>query len=250
MVAFTWGRWPDGGGDAVGAAVVQQPAPPRREAAPGQQHRELGVAVARDLGGELERGAGQAPVGAVDDVERQARQPEPAPVPLEGAAASTGSTAKCTARRWSGDSVRAYCTARAVARSIRSTSTTTTWWRSTGASHAWPAPASSCLVLLDVLPVQAQQDACTPRGMSTTTTQAPSVNLVTAKMSRTTNDNTAAVPLMADAAPPVRLAVGQVELHHPRPGHGEAGEHADGVEGDQAVELGLGDEQHGDRHRR
>ena len=74
----------DGRGDAVGAAVVQQATPPRREAAPGQQHGELGVAVAGDLGGQLERGARQASVGAVDDVERQARQPEPAPVVLEG----------------------------------------------------------------------------------------------------------------------------------------------------------------------
>ena len=84
MVAFTCGRWPDRGGDAVGAAVVQQPPPSRREAAPGQQHGELGVAVAGDLGGELQRGARQTPVGAVDDVERQARQPESAPVVLEG----------------------------------------------------------------------------------------------------------------------------------------------------------------------
>ena len=40
------GRLADRGGDAVGAAVVQQPAPAGGEAAPGQQDGQLGVAVA------------------------------------------------------------------------------------------------------------------------------------------------------------------------------------------------------------
>ena len=52
------GELPDRGGDAIGAAVVQQTPPTGGEAPSGQEHGELGVPVARDLGGELEGGSG------------------------------------------------------------------------------------------------------------------------------------------------------------------------------------------------
>ena len=69
-------------------------------------------------------------------------------------------------------------------------------------------------------------------GNRTTTAQAPSVNLVTAKMiddQRT--ETTAAVPLISAscAASPGSLSR-EVVLDHARPGHGEAGEHPDGVQ--------------------
>jgi hypothetical protein len=48
-------------------------------------------------------------------------------------------------------------------------------------------------------------------------------------------------PVDGQAALPVVLPVGPVVLGHARPGHGEAGEHADGVEGDELVDLGVGD---------
>ena len=153
--------------------------------------------------------------------------------------------AKCTARSWSGDNVRAYCTARAVARSMRSTSTTTMLRRSTGASHASDAPASSWASSWAYWRCR-RNSTRTPRGSSTTTTQAPSVNLAAAMMTSTTSDSAAAVPLMTVRASPVGLAVGEVVLHHARPRHGEPGEHADGVERDEAVDVGPGDEQEGD----
>ena len=40
----------------------------------------------------------------------------------------------------------------------------------------------------------------------------------------------------------------EVVLHHARPGHGEAGEHTDGVERHQTVDLGPGGQQQGDGH--
>ncbi len=83
MVALTWGSWPDRGGDPVRAAVVEQATPTGGEAPAGQEDGELGGPVRRCLGGELERGARQAPVGTLDDVEGQARQTEPTPVRFE-----------------------------------------------------------------------------------------------------------------------------------------------------------------------
>ena len=71
------------GGDLVGRAVVQEALPDPGVAAPGQQHGALGVAVERGVGHQLDGGPAQAPVGALDDVERQAGQPEPAPLLLE-----------------------------------------------------------------------------------------------------------------------------------------------------------------------
>ena len=56
-------------------------------------------------------------------------------------------------------------------------------------------------------------------------------------------------PVDDDAAPPVRLRVVEVVLDHAGAGHGEAGEDADGVEGDQPVELGPVDEHQRERDR-
>ena len=64
--------------DAVGGLVVEDPAPGLAVGAAGQQHADLGLAVGQ-LGRQLERGPAEAAVRAVDDVERQAGQPEALP---------------------------------------------------------------------------------------------------------------------------------------------------------------------------
>ena len=56
-------------------------------------------------------------------------------------------------------------------------------------------------------------------------------------------------PVDHHAAAPVRPLVGEVVLDHARAGHGEAGEHADGVERHQPVDLGLEHQDQGDGHR-
>ena len=145
------------GGDLVGRAVVEQRLPTEREAPAGQQHRALGVAVEHRVGHQLDRGAGQPAVRALDDVERQAGEPEAAPLVLELAAPPSVSTSKCTARRSSGVRVRAYWMARAVARSSRSTSTTTTWRRRIGASRRLGRTSLELVLLFGVLPVQPEQ---------------------------------------------------------------------------------------------
>ena len=74
-----------------------------------------------------------------------------------------GSTAKWTARSSSGERVRAYWMARAVARSIRSMKTRTTWRRSTGDLAGHGGVLLQLLVLVDVLAVEPQQERA-PRG--------------------------------------------------------------------------------------
>ncbi len=93
---------------------------------------------------------------------------------------------KWTARRSSGVRARAYWMARAVARSIRSTSTMTTWRRRTGASKASSGrPLFQDGVLGPVLRGSYEPGRRRCSGITTTTTQAPWVNSVTAK---TTHD--------------------------------------------------------------
>ena len=77
------GHLAEDGGDLVGRAVVQEALPDPGVAAPGQQHRALGVAVQRGVGHQLDGRPAQAAVRALDDVERQAGQPQPAPLGLE-----------------------------------------------------------------------------------------------------------------------------------------------------------------------
>src|ERR1017187_6763307 len=67
-------------------------------------------------------------------------------------------------------------------------------------------------------------------GPTTTMIHAPSLNLAMAKISTTKEATTA-----------------EVALHHARAGHGEAGEHADGVQGHQRVDLRVEDD---DQHQR
>ena len=74
---------PDGGGDGLGRVVVEHPLPARGEDAPGQEDGELGLAVGHRLGGQLERGPGQAAVLALLDVEGEVGQAEPSPLLLQ-----------------------------------------------------------------------------------------------------------------------------------------------------------------------
>ena len=105
------------------------------------------------------------------------------------------SRVKWTARSSSGWRVRAYWSARAVAMSSRSTSTITTWRLSTGASAASAAPSSSWRSSSMYWRWRRRRTS-TPSGRMTRITQAPSVNLATAMITRTTAESTDAVPLM------------------------------------------------------
>jgi hypothetical protein len=59
---------------------VQDAVPDAAELAVGQQHADLGVAVGQLVGHGLDGGAGEAPVGAFDELERHPVQPEAPPV--------------------------------------------------------------------------------------------------------------------------------------------------------------------------
>ena len=58
-----------GPGDGARGAVVQEAVPHPGVLDPGQEHAHLGLAVAQGVAHQLHRGPGDAPVGAVDDVE-------------------------------------------------------------------------------------------------------------------------------------------------------------------------------------
>ena len=242
MVALTWGTWRQHGGDLVGRAVVQEALPdPWRSragaAARCTRCRRRAIASATSS----MAGPAQPPVRALDDVEGQAGQPEPAPVRLELAGASV-SMSKCTARRSSG----CECAGVLDGPGGRQVEAVDQHDHHVAAQHRGlppppPRPSSSMLAPPPRTGGAGGSGRSTPSGRTTTMTQAPSVNLATAKMSTTTNERKHRGEAVdgQDAAPPVALPVGQVVLDHARPGHGEAGEHADGVEGDQAVDLGL-----------
>src|SRR5438874_7864652 len=72
-----------GAGDAVGRPVVEQAVPGAAVLATRDQHADFGLAVTERLGHDLEDGARDAPVGAVDQLEGEAREPEPAPLLCE-----------------------------------------------------------------------------------------------------------------------------------------------------------------------
>ncbi|HEY4461608.1 MAG TPA: hypothetical protein VGN41_02990, partial [Streptosporangiaceae bacterium] len=58
------------GGDLVRGPVVQHPADERREAAPGQDHRNLGAGLVRFPTDQILCGVQQTPVGGVDHFQR------------------------------------------------------------------------------------------------------------------------------------------------------------------------------------
>ena len=183
------------GGDAVGRAVVEEPPPPGGVAPPGQEHGALGVPVGHGVGHQLDGGPRQAPVGALDDVERQPGEPEPPPLVLELAGHLVVDVEvhrpQVVGRRgcgrtgwpapWPGRGGRPAPSPRGGAGS--------------GASAARGRPHLELLGLVDVLAVE-PDEAQYMSGKSTTTTQAPWVNLATAKMSTTTPVSTAENPLM------------------------------------------------------
>ena len=83
MVALTWGTWLRTAASLSAVRSCRKRCHPPPIAAPGQQHRALGVAVDRGVRHELDRGPQQAPVGALDDVEGNPGQTDPGPVLLE-----------------------------------------------------------------------------------------------------------------------------------------------------------------------
>ena len=86
-------------------------------------------------------------------------------------------------------------------------------------------------------------------GTSTTITHAPCVNLVTAMTTSTTSDSTAPMPLTNRPLRQPGSFVREVVLGHARLRQGERREHADGVERDEPVDLGAGDDHEHDRRR-
>ena len=149
---------------------------------------------------------------------------------------SRESRAKWTARSSSGWRVRAYWRARAVAMSNRSTSTITVWRLSTGASAASAAPSSSCC---------SSSTYCLCSLISPQNIERPDQHHHPCPLlelhrgededdeggedGREAVDGHASAPVLAPAV--------EVVLDHAGAGHGEAGEHPDGVEGDQAGHL-------------
>ena len=73
----------DGGGDALAGGVVQQPAPAVGVGPAGQQHAHLGLAVGGRLVGHLQCGPYHPAIGALDQLERQARHAQPDPAVLQ-----------------------------------------------------------------------------------------------------------------------------------------------------------------------
>ena len=70
--------------DSICAAVVEQAPPTACESSPRKQDGHLGLAVSGRIGRKLERSTGQSAIRALDDVERQPRQPEASPFALQG----------------------------------------------------------------------------------------------------------------------------------------------------------------------
>ena len=80
-------------------------------------------------------------------------------------------------------------------------------------------------------------------GTSRMTIQAPWVNFVTAMIRSTTSDSNAPMPLIKEPARHPGSRVAEVVLRHARLRERERREHADRVERDEPVDLGVGDEQ-------
>ena len=159
------------------------------------------------------------------------------------------STAKCTARISSGASVRAYCSARADARSIVSMNTSTTWRRRMGASAARAASSRSSSAS-SVYCLLRRSSTATSIGTITMMTHAPCVNFVTAMITSTTNGQERAEAVDEQSGPPSLLLVPEVVAGHSRLRQREAGEHADRVERDEPVDLAVGREDHDDARAR
>jgi hypothetical protein len=76
-------QMPNGGCDAVRAAVVEQSTPPGGEPTPGKKNREFRVSVTCGLRSQFQRGPREPAVRALEDVEGEARQAEAAPVAFQ-----------------------------------------------------------------------------------------------------------------------------------------------------------------------
>ncbi len=108
--------------------------------------------------------------------------------------ARCSSMAKWTARISSGVRLRAYCSARAVARLSWSTITKTTWRRRMG-RPASSATSSFSSVSSSTYWRFMRTSSTTRTGTSTRMNQAPCRNLVARKMTSTMSDRTAPMPL-------------------------------------------------------
>ena len=210
------------------------------------QHADLGLAVAEVVGHDLEHGAVDAAVRAVDDVEGDAGEPEPPPLLAERRRPCPGRRRRASARSSSGSSVRAYWSARAVDWSSSSTSTSTEWRRRIGASSAALASWSSSAFSASYWRFSRTSSA-TITGTSTMMNQAPPANLVTPMTIVTTTGGERTATVDEQAEPPALLLDAEVALGHAGLRQRERGEHADGVERDEVGDVGL---EHDDEDRR
>ena len=189
-------------GDRVGGVVVQEAVPEPAVLPAGDEHADLGVAVGRGLGHHLEHRPVDAPVGALDDLERQADEAQAASTRRPARSALCSSVAMCTALRSSGVSVRAYWMARAE---LRSSCSTSTMHRVVAQDRGLGRLVGLVLELLLLRLVRRGSGAPAAHTMIGTRTmmnQAPWVNLVTAITTVTTPVATAPRPLMNRPEPP------------------------------------------------
>ena len=125
---------------------------------------------------------------------------------------------KCTARTDVAPSDLAYWSARLAARSRPCTSTRTVCRRS-GRTFTVPGNSSRSVAASSRYSLLSRISPHTSSGKTTTTIQAPSVNLVMAKIRTTENESTAAVPLMTSLRRHM-LPRTKMVAHHAGAGHG------------------------------
>ncbi len=236
------------GGDLVGRAVVEEPLPAGGEAAPGQEDGALGVPV----GHRRRRPArGRPGPGGGRGTRRCRAGAGSGPSRLHSASSSAGHLgSRCRsgrpgARR--GCRVRAYWRARAVAMSRRSTSTiddvAAEDRRLGGLGPRPPRAACSsstywrCRRMRPAVHERAEHDHHPgPLG----------------ELGDGEDEDDDGGEEGGEAVDQPRCGASGRPcgsrwcLTMPGPGHGEAGEHPDGVEGHQAVDLGPGDQDQGD----
>ena len=242
-MALTWASWPTAA--AISSAVAscsrrcQPAAKPRR----GSRMVSSVCAVGHRLGRQLQGGAGQPSVLALHDVEGQPGQAQPAPLRLQLGRdpAVQGEVDGPQLVGMEGPGVL----------------------QGPGRGHVQPVdqhddrvpvehrrlgglgrPHLQLLLLVCVLPVEGQegQDA---DGQDDQDDPGPLGELGYGDDDQDDEGEHRGRAVDDQPTAPMVLSVVQVVLGHAGPGHGEAGEHADGVQRDELVHLGVGDPQAG-----
>ena len=241
------GQLADRAGDVVRRPVVEQATDDGRVGTARQQHRDLVARSGRRAQRELDRRPGEPAVRAVDqlelDVQPRLRVPGRAQAAPRGPSRSRSARpaarpAAGSARSGSPAAQRDPPCRRAAARSSASGT-------AAGPMTArWPArrPRAG-------RSHRSRSSTTTRIGKSTRTTQAPSVNLVTAKITTTIAEIAPDVVLITTLDRQCGAAVGAEVLRHAEAGQGEAGEDADRIERDQVVDVTAGRQDQRDRRR-